>query len=143
MNTFLEIEWISQKGFDFYDIGISLARPNDGVIQWKRAYRGHLDTMENYTYFYICPPKINTCQFFWETPLFGLEHKKPVLHLGKPISKSDDEFINSFRQMGFGGLSTVYLHCEQTPSDNVQASLKNIYDHLDCPPEIKVIHHTQ
>lgn len=143
MTTFLEIEWVSQKGFDYYDIGISLARPNDGVIQWKRAYRGHLDTMENYTYFYVCPPKTNTCQFFWETPLFGLEHKKPVLHLGMPISKSDDESINSFRQMGFGGLSTVYLHCEHPPSDDIQTALKNIYNHLDCPPEIKVIVHTR
>lgn len=143
MNTFLEIEWISQKGFDFYDIGISLARPNDGVIQWKRAYRGHLDTMENYTYFYVCPPKVNTCQFFWETPLFGLEHKKIVLHLGKPNSTTDDDFIHSLRQMGFGGLSTVYLHCEHSPSDNIQTALKNIYAHLDCPPQIKLTYHAQ
>lgn len=141
MNTFLEIEWVGQRGFDFYDIGISLARPNDGVIQWKRAYRGNLDSMGSYTYFYVCPPKINTCQFFWETPLFGLEHKKPVLHLGKPTSKSDFEFINSLRQMGFGGLSTVYLHCEQPPSDNIQAVLKNTYSHLDCPPEVKIVCH--
>jgi len=143
MNTYLEIEWVSQKGFDFYDIGISLARPSDGVIQWKRAYRGNLDVMENYTYFYVCPPKTNTCQFFWETPLFGLEHNKIVLHLGKPYSRTDDEFIGALRQMGFGGLHTVYLHCELPPSDNVQAALKSIYSHLDSPPQIKVIDHSQ
>lgn len=143
MNTYLEIEWVSQKGFNFYDIGISLARPNDGVIQWKRAYRGHLDTMENYTYFYVSPPKKNTCQFFWETPLFGLEHKKLVLHLGKPNSKTDEDFITSLRQMGFGGLYTVYLHCELPPSANIHAALKNTFDHLDSPPQVTVIYHAE
>jgi hypothetical protein len=143
MNNFLQIEWLRKKGFDFYDIGISLARPNDGLIQWKRAYRGNLDTMENYNYFYVCPPKTNTCQFFWETPLFGLEHKKLVLHLGKPNSKTDDDFISSIQKMGFGGLYTVYLHCEHPPSDTIQTALKNIYDHLDYLPQIKVIYHAQ
>jgi hypothetical protein len=66
-----------------------------------------------------------------------------VLHLGKPNSKTDDDFISSIQKMGFGGLYTVYLHCEHPPSDTIQTALKNIYDHLDYLPQIKVIYHVQ
>jgi len=143
MNTFMEIEWIIQNGFDYYDIGISLARPNDGVIQWKRAYRGNLDLMGNYTYFYICPPKSNTCEYFWENPVFGLEGKKLTLHLGKPSIKSDEEFIQHIRQMGFGGLSVVYLHCEQIPSESILTALRGLYNHLEYRPIIKPVNHAK
>ncbi len=139
MNYFLEIEWACQHGYDFYEIGVSLARPEDNVLQWKRRLRGHLDTMGNYNYFYIRPPKENACDFFWETPLFGLENGKICLHLGKPDDKTDDEFIIRYRSMGFGGLSTIYIHCDRAPSQPALTRIANLYNHFEKPPNIKII----
>jgi hypothetical protein len=139
MNYFMELECLVQNGFDFYDIGISLARPDDPVLQWKRRLRGHLDTVGNYNFFYICPPKNKMWQFFWETPLFGIEKGKPTLHLGKPSVKSDEEFLKRMQQMKFDGLSVIYLYCEQLPSENVMTAFRSLYTHLQNPPIIKFI----
>jgi len=64
MTYFLEIEQAFQQGYDFYEYGVSLARPEDGVMQWKRKLRGQLDTMGNYNYFYVAPPKHLVSAFF-------------------------------------------------------------------------------
>jgi hypothetical protein len=137
MSYYLEIEWASMHGYDFYGLGISLAHPEDRVLQWKRRLRGHLDTMGNYSYFYVRPPE-NTSEFFWETPLFSLEKGKICLNLGKPADKSDEEFIKRFRVMGFGGLSTIRLHCEQTPSQDILSAISSLYDRFKNPPSINI-----
>jgi hypothetical protein len=137
MAYFLEIEWASLHGYDFYGLGHSFARPKDGVLQFKRSFRGHLDTMDNYCYFYVRPPK-NTSEFFWEAPLFGLEKGKITLNLGKPADKSDEEFIEHFQEMGFGGLSTIYLHCEQPPSQEILSALSSLYDRFENRPNIHI-----
>lgn len=139
MNYFLELEWLIQNGFDFYDIGISLARPNDPVLQWKRRLRGHLNKVGNYEYFYLCPPKNNAWDFFWDTPLFGIEKGKPTLHLGKPSLKSDEEFFKRMGQMKFNGLSIIYLYCEKQSSSEVMARFRSNYAEQQDPPTIKFI----
>lgn len=137
MTYFLEIEWACAQGYAFYEYGVSLARPEDGVLQWKRKMRGHLDTMGNYNCFYVAPPKALVSTFFWEFPLFGLEQGRICLHLGWPADKSEEDFANRYSSMGFGGLSTVYLHCKRPPSEQLLASVANLFVHFKQPPNIQ------
>ncbi len=138
MNYYLEIEWAAIHGYDYYECGVSLACPDDNVLQWKRRLRGHLDTMGNFNYFYLSPPKSRASEFFWDAPLFGLEQGKMVLHLGKPCDKSDEDFIKRYRAMGFGGLYVVYLHCRSKPSEEICAAVADLYTPFKSQPTIEI-----
>jgi len=141
MTYCLELEWASQRGYDFYDVDLSVAHPENKVLQWKRRLRGELDLAGNYSCFYLRPPDVGVSAFFWDTPVFGLEHGKVVLHLGLPTGKSDIDFAKRFREMGFGGLAKVYLHCETTPSEQAIASLMNLYRHFPVQPILDIKRH--
>jgi len=138
MSYLLEIEWASKQNYDFYEMGVSLASPEDNVIQWKRRLRGQLNTMGNQTFFYVYPPQNNLSEYFWEKPLFGLESGNITLHLGMPSSQTEQDFIKRIRPMGFGGLSTIYLHCNELPSDDVLNAIANLYEHFKTKPTIQI-----
>lgn len=142
INTHLALEWAINNGFDYYDIGDSMAYPDNGLLQWKRRRGGELITMsgtEYSGYFYVQPPKAGEAKFFWYSPLFSVERNKLVLHLGLPDGPSDDEFSKRYHEMGFGGLHKVYLHCARQTSDNIIENLRGIYAHQKLPPAIEVI----
>jgi hypothetical protein len=40
ITTYLALEWALENGFDYYNIGISLGRPDSGLLQWKRRRKG-------------------------------------------------------------------------------------------------------
>ena len=40
ITTFMALEWALEQGFDYYDIGLCLARPDDGLLKWKRRRGG-------------------------------------------------------------------------------------------------------
>ena len=78
-------------------------------------------------------------QFLWETPLFAVEGKKLTLHLGFPDGQSDEEVAERYREMGFGGLSKVYLHCAKAPPEQLLETLRARYGHLKVPPVMESI----
>ena len=139
ITTFMALEWAIENGFDYYDIGTCLARPDDGLLEWKRRRGGDVDTLGNYGYLFIKLPKVGAAQFLWETPLFAVEGKKLTLHLGVPDGPSDEEVANRYREMGFGGLSKIYVHCARTPGDALLDTLRGRYSHLKSPPVLESI----
>ncbi len=139
INIYLAMEWAIDNGFDYYDIGGSLGRPGDGLLEWKRRRGGELDTMGNSVYFHIRLPKVGAAQFLWDAPLFAVEHHKLTLHLGFPDGSSDEEFTNRYREMGFGGLFKVYLHCAKPPGEHILETLRSFYAHHKLPPNVEII----
>lgn len=139
VTTFMALEWALENGFDYYDIGTCLARPDDGLLEWKRRRGGDVDTLGNHAYLFVRLPKVGAAQFLWETPLFAVEGKNLTLHLGVPDGPNDEEVASRYREMGFGGLATLYLHCSREPGEALLANLRSRYSHLDVPPVFEVI----
>lgn len=142
IKTFLGLEWALENGFEYYDIGTSFAGPENGLIQYKRSLGSELDTTGNYSYFYLMPPKTDVAKFYWDTPLFALEDKTIVLHLGLPDGVSDLEVSNRYKLMGFRGLTKVYLHYDSQYSDELIAAVRGIYGHLTTPPVVECVGHS-
>lgn len=139
MNIYLAMEWAIENGFDYYDIGSSLGRPGDGLLEWKRRRGGELDMMGNSTYFHIRLPKVGSAQFLWDAPLFAVERHKLTLHLGLPDGTRDEDAASRYREMGFGGLFKVYVHCTSEPSESLLETLRNFYISRVPVPMVKII----
>ncbi|WP_460126742.1 hypothetical protein [Pseudomonas sp. S2_C03] len=139
ITTFMALEWAIENNFDYYDIGTCLARPDDGLLEWKRRRGGDVDTLGNHGYLFVTLPKAGAAEFLWETPLFAVESGKLTLHLGVPGDKSDAQVATRYREMGFGGLSRVYLHCPDTPREELLDILRSRYSHLNDPPLLETV----
>lgn len=139
MTTYLALEWALDNGFDYYDIGMSLARPDGGLLQWKRRRKGNLDTLSNHGYFYVRLPKLGSAQFLWHAPLFAVERGSITLHLGVPETKTDEEIAARYREMGYGGLSKIYLHSERLINDVLVEKFRGIYSLQKIPPIIEIV----
>ncbi|MEW9903159.1 hypothetical protein [Pseudomonas putida] len=137
ITTFMALEWALENGFDYYDIGCCLARPDDGLLEWKRRRGGDVDTLGNHAHFFIRLPRTGSEWFLWSTPLFAVEDGRLTLHLGVPEGPSDEEIASRYREMGFGGLSKVYLHCTRAPSPSLIETLRSRYAHLNPMPMIQ------
>jgi hypothetical protein len=135
MNLHLALETAIKNGYDYCDYGVSLARPGAGLIEWKRRRRGFLID-DYYKYFYLKFPKKDATQFFWDTPLFGVEGGKITLHLGILESKTDEETIDRYHEMGYAGLYKVYLHCIQPPSELLIEAIRGLYADQDSQPMV-------
>jgi hypothetical protein len=139
ITTFMALEWAIENGFDYYDIGTCLARPDDGLLEWKRRRGGDVDTLGNYGYLFVRLPKVGAAQFLWETPLFAVEGKKLTLHLGLPDGPSDEDVASRYREMGFGGLFKIYIHCSRAPGETLLDTLRGRYAHLKSPPVLESV----
>jgi hypothetical protein len=93
INIHLAIEWAPEKGFDFYDLGYCAARPDDGLLKWKRRRGGHVDISFTYSYFYVRLSKAGSSRLLWNSPLFARERDSLTLHLGLPDASSDEEAL--------------------------------------------------
>ncbi len=136
MNLHLALESAIEKGFDYCDYGISLAKPGAGLIEWKRRRKGFLATYGNHQYLYLKLPEYGTAQFLWDAPLFAVESGKITLHLGIPEGKTDEEILEHYHEMGYGGLYKVYLQCIKPPSDHVLETIRGLYEGNDPSPLI-------
>lgn len=139
ITTFMALEWAIENGFDYYDIGTCLARPDDGLLEWKRRRGGDVDTLGNHGYLFVQLPRTGAAQFLWEAPLFAVEGKNLTLHLGLPDGPSDEEVSNRYREMGFGGLSRIYIHCSRVPGEVLLDTLRSRYAHLKSPPVLETV----
>ena len=136
----MEIEWAYQNGFDFYDLGYTVGLPDNGVLQWKRSFRGRLDLFGNLSYFYLKPPNKDRSVFFWEVPVFSLEGKSITLHLGLPDNKTLEDFMFRLKTLNYGGVSKVYVYTKQLQIYNLGAGIAKLYRHCDSVPEVKVVY---
>ena len=56
ITTFMALEWALAQGFDYYDIGLCLARPDDGLLKWKRRRGGDIDSLGNHAFLFVRLP---------------------------------------------------------------------------------------
>jgi hypothetical protein len=141
INLHLAIERAIENGYDYCDFALCFARPDDGLLQYKRRRGAELDTigLRSHGYFYLRLPREGAAQFLWDSPLFTVEHNNLTLHIGLPDGPSDEEFVKRYRQMGFGGLSKIYLHSTKTPGECLLATLYSFYDHQTPAPIVETI----
>lgn len=126
------------NGFDYCDYGMSLATPGRGPIEWKRRRKGFLAREVGLCY-YLKPPKTGAAEFFWGSPLFALESGEITLHIGLPANKTVEEVAERYIELGYGGLSKVYLHCLISPTEEVVQLIHGLYAKQQSQPKV-VIH---
>ncbi|KQV17633.1 hypothetical protein ASC74_22700 [Pseudomonas sp. Root329] len=139
ITTFMALEWAIDNGFDYYDIGLCLARPDDGLLKWKRRRGGDIDSLGNHAYMFVRLPKTGAAKFLWDTPLFAVEGKELTLHLGLPDGLSDEEVASRYHEMVFGGLHKIYLYCAKSSGEQFLDTLRSRYASLQTPPIMKRI----
>ncbi len=142
INIHLALEWALENGFDFYDIGTSLARPDDGLLEWKRRRGASLARIGYQGYVHIRLPKVGEAQFLWRAPLFAVVGNQLTLHIGLPDGPSDEEAVSRYREMGFGGLFKVYVHCARVPGDHLLETLRSFYANRTPLPIVESIQST-
>lgn len=139
ISFYLALEWANNNGFDYYDMGTCLGRPEDDLLQWKKRWGGLVNTVGNHAYFYVRLPKIGAAQFLWNTPLFSAEGTNLTLHLGLPDGHSDEQILNRYRNMRLGGLFKIYLHCARPASESLLQAVRSRYAHQKQPPTVTSI----
>ena len=139
ITTFMALEWAIENGFDYYDIGLCMARPDDGLLKWKRRRGGDIDSLSNHDYLFVRLPKAGTARFLWDTPLFAFEGKELTLHLGLPDGPSDEEVDIRYREMVFGGLDKIYLYCAENSGEQFLETLRSRYANVQATPVLERI----
>ncbi|MNM33558.1 hypothetical protein D3C81_441790 [compost metagenome] len=139
ITTFMALEWALAHGYDYYDIGLCLARPDDGLLKWKRRRGGDIDSLGNHAYLFVRLPKTGTARFLWDTPMFAVEGNKLTLHLGLPEGPSDEEVASRYHEMVFGGLDKIYLYGTQHSGAAFLETLRSRYANLQSPPTMERI----
>ncbi|MDM3888545.1 hypothetical protein QSV36_23525 [Pseudomonas sp. BCRC 81390] len=137
ITTFMALEWALQQGFDYYDIGLCLARPDDGLLKWKRRRGGDIDSLGNHAYLFVRLPRTGTAKFLWDTPMFAVEGDKLTLHLGLPDGPSDEEVASRYQEMVFGGVHKIYLYGSNGAGESFLEILRNRYAVLQSPPTLE------
>lgn len=137
ITTFMALEWALEQGFDYYDIGLCLARPDDGLLKWKRRRGGDIDSLGNHAYLFVRLPRTGTAKFLWDTPMFAVEGDKLTLHLGLPEGASDEEVASRYQEMVFGGLHKIYLYGGNGTGETFVESLRHRYANLQSPPTME------
>jgi hypothetical protein len=138
INTYVEVEWALNSGYSYFDIGFNPACAEVGSLHYKRTFGAELSVISNYNYLYLRMPKTMAAKFYWEKPLFAVEGKAVVLHLGLPDGVSADEVAERYKLLNYGGLNKVYLHCDSTPSSAHTEAVTNVYSYQKSPPALKV-----
>ena len=136
--TYLSLKSALSSGFDYYDLGDNSANTERGVVHFKRTFGAELSTKGNYNYFYFRLPKTMAAQFYWEKPLFAVEGKAVVLHLGLPDGVSVEGLAQRYKLLNYAGLSKVYLHCDSAPSSQYTEAVLSIYSNQKSPPVVKI-----
>ena len=92
--------------------------------------------MGNYNYLYLKLPAAYAAKFYWQKPLFALEDKAIVLHLGLLDGVSDSALLDRYKTLDFGGIEKVYLHFETQCSENAVMVIKSVFNQQNLPPLI-------
>ncbi|MNH16414.1 hypothetical protein D3C79_760570 [compost metagenome] len=137
ITTYIALEWALANGYDYYDIGLCLARPDDGLLKWKRRRGGDIDSLGNHAYMFIRLPKTGVARFLWDTPLFAVEGNKLTLHLGLPEGSSDEALASRYHEMVFGGLHKIYLYGNRSSGELFFENLRERYANLKSPPTME------
>lgn len=139
MNTFLMLVWSSENGFDYYNMGQSPAHPDSGLLQWKRRRGGAAHVLHNDGYFSMRLPRRGAAKFLWDAPLFAAERGTLTLRLGLPIGPSDEDAARRYREMGYGGISKVYLYCARPAGEALLENLRGLFARQASPTAVETL----
>jgi hypothetical protein len=140
VNVFLATKYAKENGFDYYGLGDCLARPDDGLLHWKRRRGGILDASQCQEWFYVRLPERGACSFLWNTPLFSaqLRGAKLTLHIGIPKERSDTDVLARYREMSFGGLFEMVIHTERPLAQTLLDALGELFENITPAPRVTV-----
>lgn len=138
LNAHLALVSAVEAGFDTYDLGSCTARPDDGLLQWKRRRGGQLDLLLNEGVFWVRPPSERWPELLWHAPLFSVDRGGLALRLGLPNGPADEDAVTRFRELGYGGLAAIHLHAGRRPGATLMAALRALYAERPDPPAIHV-----
>ena len=127
INAHLGMLWAHANDFDYFDFGMSIGSPDDGMLRWKKARGAHVDTSLTNSYFYVRLPKSGTAQLLWDSPLFSTSGKLLTLHIGLPADIADDVAALRYRDMSYGGLQRVCLHRARPVSEALIEALRKLF----------------
>ncbi|MBK7862451.1 MAG: hypothetical protein IPJ65_28345 [Archangiaceae bacterium] len=134
MNTFLALEWAHAQQLDCYDMGSAAARPDDGLLQWKRRRDGAIDIFHTEEWLSVRPPPAATPAFFWDHPTFAVAEGRLELHLGVAPGVTDEEALARFKQFGFSGLDRVRVHAPRALAPKTVETVKAIFEGQTLKP---------
>jgi len=126
MNVQLALAYAIAEGYDAYDLGRSLARPDGGLLQFKRRRKGFLDAhgMER---LYVRIPRECASRMLAVSPLFSLRGEAIFLEVGVTATTTDEELVARFREWRFAGLAGVRLHSERAIHRDVRDAIREHY----------------
>ena len=110
INFFLHLRQSEDAGFDFYDLGDSVARPEGGLLQFKKRMGAVLTPGPWHDCFWVRPPRGKAPEMLWNAPLFSLERRGLVLNLGLPDGLREGAAKDRCRALVFDGLASVRIH---------------------------------
>jgi hypothetical protein len=140
MNTYLALEWAHLNGFDGYDMGSAAARPEDGLLQWKRRRDGAVDVFHTEEWLSVRPPPSGYAAFLWDHPLFAVAEGRLELHLGLSPAVGETEALTRWRQLGFSGLAKVHVHAVLPLAARFVEGVREIYSGQTLEPREIVVH---
>ncbi len=136
LNVHLALQWALENDFDFYNMGMTPACPDGGLLEFKRRRGATLTADFVDAFFWLRLPARERARFLWKAPLFSVERGRLILHLGLPAGPTDAEVLARYHEMGFDGLSQVQLYCAQTPGAGLLDALADHYVRYDRPPRL-------
>lgn len=115
-NVFLATKCAKDLGADFYSLGMSRARPDEGSLHWKRRRGGVLNARTCHEWFYVRAPDNQAPAFFWDDPLFAIQGRKKrlSLHVGLPTGAEETSVVARYREIHFLGIHEVIIHAART-----------------------------
>jgi hypothetical protein len=137
MNVHLALEWAVENGYDAYDLGACVANPRDGLLQWKRRRGGALDAGPSDGFFYLRLPRRGAVELLWDNPVLAVEGSALALHLGKPAEASDEQAMERYRELGFGGLARVTVHAAGMVSSRVIDFIQGLFRRHQPAPAVE------
>ena len=141
INAHLGMVWAHANDFDYFDFGLSIGSPDDGMLRWKKARGAHVDTSLTHSYFYVRLPKSGTAQLLWDSPLFSTSGNLLTLHIGLPADITDDTAALRFRELSYGGLQRICLHHARPVSEALMESFRKLFTkpHLGPAPSFETV----
>lgn len=111
-NVFLATKFAKEFGADFYSLGRSPGRPDDGLLHWKRRRGGVVNAKTCNDWFYVRAPLNKAATFFWGGPLFAMQNggKRLSLHVGIPAGVDESSLVARYRDIHFAGIDELVIH---------------------------------
>ena len=134
-NVFLATKFAKELGADFYSLGLSLGRPDEGLLHWKRRRGGILSADKCKDWFYVRAPENRAPSFYWGSPLFEVHRRgnRLSLHVGVPADVDEASVVARYREIHFLGIEEVIIHHElSTPQSLLRTAARLLTEGTDA-----------